>query len=197
MPVDEVVELLWRDLPPDGGRARLRNLLNRLRQTSGGLIVRDGEVLRLARGVDVDVRRFDAAARRALSAVAAGDVSGPALARAALAMHEGPLLSDSPYEPWAAAPRERNRRRLLELIDVLAAHDRDEGRLDEAVRLLERAIELDAYDEERYVVAAEIRTTQGRHGAALALLRRAHQVVDELGLPPSSRLTAVDERLRG
>jgi DNA-binding SARP family transcriptional activator len=193
--VDEVVELLWPELEPAKGRARLRNVLNRLRTTSGDLVVRAGESVRLAPTVDVDLRRFDALAREAHAAAAAGgDAAGPA--RAALALHAGDLLPDSPYDGWAAAPRERLRRRVVELHELLATHERELGRLDAAVRHLERAIALDVYDEERYVLAAELRREQGRHGAAMALLQRARAVVQELGLAPSPRLLQVERSMQ-
>lgn len=194
--IDEAVELLWPELDPAKGRARLRNVLSRLRTTSGDVVVRSGDGLRLADGVGVDLRRFEALASEALAAAASGGAGAPAVARAAIEDHAGDLLPDSPYESWAAAPRERVRRRRLELLALLAADHRANGRVDDAVRLLEQAIDLDPYDEERYVVAAELRREQGRHGAAMALLARARAVVAELGLAPSPRLVEVETSLR-
>jgi DNA-binding SARP family transcriptional activator len=194
--IDEAVELLWPDLEPAKGRARLRNVLSRLRTTSGDIVVRSGDGLRLADGVDVDLRRFGDLATEALAAAASGGSGAPAAARAAIDDHAGDLLPDSPYESWAAAPRERVRRRRLELLALLADDHCANGRTDDAIRLLEQAIDLDPYDEERYVVAAELRREQGRHGAAMALLARARAVVGELGLAPSPRLVDVETSLR-
>src|SRR6185437_15089538 len=63
-------------------------------------------------------------------------------ARAALAHYRGDLLPDDPYEPWAVAARERLRRHALALLDLCAASAASAGDLDEAVRCLERAIEM-------------------------------------------------------
>jgi DNA-binding SARP family transcriptional activator len=194
--VDEAVELLWPELDPAKGRTRLRNVLSRLRSTSGELVVRAGDGLRLADGVDVDLARFAALGAQAQRTAAAGAADAPALAKEALAIYGGDLLPDSPYEAWAAAPRERARRRVVDLLDVLARHHRASGRLDEAVAVVERAIAIDVYDEERYVFAAELRREQGRHGAAMALLQRARAVVADLGLAPSPRLVEVERSLR-
>jgi DNA-binding SARP family transcriptional activator len=196
LPVDEVVDVLWPDADLDSGRVRLRNVLSRLRQSSGDLVVRDGDALRLAADVQVDLDRFEALAKSALVAHGRGEPEAVALARAALVLHGGLLLPDSPYDSWAAAPRERMRRRLLELLDLVAEHHRRAGRFDEAVRLMERAIEVDVYDEERYLLAAELRREQGRHGAALKLVEQARAVVRELGVSPSARLREIERTLR-
>lgn len=196
LPTDEVLEHLWPDLEPEKGRVRLRNVLSRLRATSGELVVRAGTSLRLADGVEVDLRRFLDRAADATTAANDGDAAAAAIAEAALASYGGELLPGSPYEPWAAAPRERARRRVLELLELVAAHRHATGLLDEAVAAVEQAIALDPYDEERYVRAAEVRRDQGRHGAALALLQRGRAVVRELGLAPSRRLVEVEASLR-
>lgn len=193
--VDEAAELLWPDLDSGRGRARLRNVLSRLRATSGELVVRAGDSLRLHPGTTVDLRAFEERAVEALTAAARGDGAAAGLAKAALALHTGELLPDLLYEAWTVAPRERARRRLLDLLGVLADHHRSTGRLDDAVRVLERAMVLDVYDEERYVVAAEVRRQQGRHGAAMALLAKARAIVADLGLPPSPRLVEVERSL--
>lgn len=196
MQVDEVIDVLWPDVLSDAGRVRLRNVLSRLRQSSGELVARDGEWLRLAADAVVDLHRFERLARAALIASKASDSEAPSLARAALAAHGGALLPDSPYDAWATSSRERVRRRLLELLDLLAADHQRAGRTDDAVRLMERGIELDTYDEERYVAAAELRLAQGRHGAALSLVRRAREIVTDLGLAPSPHLLEIEHQLR-
>ena len=101
---------------PDG-RRRLRNLLNRVRATCGELVARDGEALVLAPDADVDARGFEDAAA-AVGWRRTGERAG--LARAALARYEGELLPADRYEAWASAPRERLRRRYLDLLDLLA-----------------------------------------------------------------------------
>jgi DNA-binding SARP family transcriptional activator/ATP/maltotriose-dependent transcriptional regulator MalT len=185
---DEAIEVLWPEIDEQTGRQRLRNLLNRLRTSCGSLVHREGETLALATTVEVDARRFEAAAREAVAAREAR----AGLARAALAQYPGELLPADRYEQWAAAPRERLRRRYLELLELLVDDAVGRGELDEAIRLLERLQEAEPLDEEPYVRAAELLLFQGRRGGARSFVDRAVAVCDELGLKPSERV----ERLR-
>jgi DNA-binding SARP family transcriptional activator/ATP/maltotriose-dependent transcriptional regulator MalT len=194
LPTDEVIETLWPEVDPATGRSRLRNLLNRLRGMVGGLVVRDGETLALAPGVAVDARDFDAEARSALAATGADRLG---VARSALARYSGELLPADRYADWTAAPRERLRRRYLEVLDVLAADAEERGDLDEAIRRLGEAIESEPLDEPRYVRAATLCLAQGRRGSAGAFVERATAVLDDLGLPRSAELEAVARTISG
>jgi Tfp pilus assembly protein PilF len=69
------------------------------------------------------------------------------------------------------------------------------GDLDEAVRFLERAIELAPDEEERYLNTARHLLTQGRGGAARRMVQRARTVVDELGVRPPVLLIRLEEQL--
>ena len=108
-------------------------------------------------------------------------------ARAALARYGGDLLPDDHYEPWAELPRERLRRQALSLLDLCAASAAQAGDLDEAVRCLERAIELAPDEEERYLTAARHLLTQGRRGAARAMVGRARRGRQRTRAPPAAR----------
>jgi DNA-binding SARP family transcriptional activator len=102
--------------------------------------------------------------------------------RQQLRLYAGDLLPDDPYEPWTAAPQERLRQRHLELLDLLAAEalTRD---ADDALGLLERGIEADPLDDDRYVRAARLLLAQGKRLRAASMLRRGEQVFERLGLP--------------
>jgi DNA-binding SARP family transcriptional activator/tetratricopeptide (TPR) repeat protein len=185
--VDELTELLWKDAEPGRGRARLRNVLARLRASSGDVIERRGELVSLADDVDVDAARFRSLARRALTAGATDD--GRVHAVDALATYGGDLLPDSLYEPWAAVPRERMRVDRLALLDLLTDAAEADGDVAAMARLLDDAIEADPYDEHRYVRLARLHAAQGRPGAALAVEGRARRALAELGLDVSDELT--------
>jgi DNA-binding SARP family transcriptional activator len=175
------------------GRNRLRNLLSRVRSAAGEVLVRDGEVIMLESAAEVDAVAFETAARQALSAGQAG----AALARPALARYRGELLPDDRYEAWAARPRERLRGLYLELLDLIAVDAEQRGEFDEAIRQLRRAIEAEPGDEDRHVRLARLLAAQGRAGSARSVIRQARAALDELGLPVSAALRALEATLGG
>jgi DNA-binding SARP family transcriptional activator/ATP/maltotriose-dependent transcriptional regulator MalT len=181
---DAAIEALWPGVEASSGRKRLRNVLNRLRESAGELVARDGQTLAFVEGTDVDAVLFEQRASEALAHP--DDPMSLDRARAALALYSGEALPDERYEDWAAEPRERLRSRALGLLDLLAAAAERHGDVDEALRLLERAIEIDRLDESRYVRAARLLLRQGRRGRALDMLRAGAGAVRELGLEPSA-----------
>lgn len=191
---EELIEALWPGVEPASGRKRLRNALNRLRTGAGELLVREGELVRLPDGAQVDSVLFAAEARTALGIPAAAPDTG--LARAALARYRGELLPEDPYAQWAAAARQRAHLLQLALLDLLAGAAEERGELDEAAHLLERTIDADRFDERRYLVLARIYGRQGRRGAALGVLRRSAAVLHELDLEPSDEHRALVRSLR-
>jgi DNA-binding SARP family transcriptional activator len=190
-----VIEDLWPGVEAASGRKRLRNVLNRLREVVGDLVVRDGATLSLADGTVVDAALFEDHALAALAAPA--ERTSLDRARAALALYAGEALPDERYEDWSIEPRERLRAHALGLLDLLAAGAEREGDLDEALRLLERAIELDRLDETRYVRSASLLLRQGRRGRALDVLRASATALRQLGLEPSDEHRALVRHARG
>ncbi|RIJ77671.1 hypothetical protein D1871_06005 [Nakamurella silvestris] len=185
--VEEVIDRLWPEADRSLGRARLRNLLNRLRAHSGELVLREGQRLVLVPGAEVDVDRFTVAAEEARSAE---PENRPGLARQALANLDWPLLAEI-EQPWLVPIRNGVRRRALALFDLVADDAFRAGDLDDAARMLERAIELEPYDEVRYVRLTEVFRRQGRRGSARAVLRRAMAMTAEMGITPSPPLAAL------
>jgi DNA-binding SARP family transcriptional activator len=180
--VEEVIDALWPEVDLDDARRRLRGALSRMRTRGGDVVMRDGTRLRLA-DAWVDARAFRDAADRALAGIAT-DRAG--LAVAALALWTGELLPGDPYESWAVGPRAQLRRRRVELLDLVAAAAAERGSLDEARYALEQAIEVDPYDESRYLRIAEHLLALGRREPAIRVLQRGYAVLAELGVdaPP-------------
>lgn len=192
--VDEICEALWPNAPADAGRARLRNVLSRLRSGCGDLLVRDGSTVALADDVVVDLALFDAYARRALASDE-DDEHGEELAKRALAMSSEILLPEDLYRDWAAAPRERVRRHRLALLDLLAARAVVRGDVAAAERRWLEAIDLEPYDEARYAAAARGLLEAGRWGTAHRLLDRAEAALAVLGLAPTPDLQVLRDQL--
>lgn len=198
--VDTVVEALWPESAPGQGRTRLRNVLARLRDAAGDVVVRQGDCLHLADAVEVDLHRFTRLATRALQGLGApgGMVRAAALhrAREALELARDELLPADAYAAWAAAARLRQHRCQLALLDAFAGALADDGAVPGAVDALFEAIDVDPYDERRYVRAARLLAASGRRGAADDVLALARCMLDDLGLPPSTDVLALERELR-
>lgn len=169
---EHVIDELWPDADAETGRTRLRRVLARLRRSSGDLVVRDGERLRLPDDTAVDHAAFVEAAREALTGTGATQEG----ARIALGLG-GALLPDDTAEEWAVEARREVQRLRLALLDQVANAAAEAGDVDEAVRMLEEAIALVPYDESRYERAAALLEEAGRSGRARELRARLRSVL--------------------
>lgn len=192
--VEELAEALWPDAPHGSGRARLRNVLSRLRASCGDVVVRVGETVAVAEGVEVDLAVFEGTARKAL-ALPVDSPERAATAKRALACHDGELLPEDLYREWATVPRERARGLRLALLDAVAEDAARAGDVNGALRRWEEASRLEPYDEVRYVAMARLLLEHGRSGAAHAVLERAEAALAALALPPSPALLEVRRAL--
>jgi DNA-binding SARP family transcriptional activator len=178
-----LIDALWPDVDLATGRNRLKNLLSRLRAAAGDVLEREGDMIRLASCAESDAALFEAEAGHALAAWSAGEHHrAAAIGLSALSRYHGELLPADRYEPWASQSRERVRLRYLELLDRLATRAQAEGEVDDAIRLMQRAIDAEPYDEHRYVRLANLLASQGRAGSARAALRQARAALGELDL---------------
>ena len=185
--VDELSEALWPESAPGAGRARLRNVLSRLRASCGDVVIRVGETVAVSDDVEVDVAVFESTARRAL-ALPAGTAERQAWAKQALSWASGELLPEDIYHDWSAAPRERARHYRLALLDLLAEESAAAGDVAGALRRWQEAAQIEPYDETRYVKMARLLVADGRWGAAHTVLERAESALSDLGLPASPDL---------
>jgi DNA-binding SARP family transcriptional activator len=193
--VDELVDALWPDADVGVGRTRLRNVLSRSRQLTDSILCRDGELVRLTEGVEVDAITFEAAANDALRQAAVNDSSAPDTARMALTHYGGELVPTNRYDDWLVAPREHLGRLHVAMIEMLAVDAQARGDIDEMLAYFERAIASDPYDEGRYLRAAIALSELRRRGPALRFIERAALMVDDLGLTPDPRLLALQKQL--
>jgi DNA-binding SARP family transcriptional activator len=189
---DEAIDLLWPETDLATGRARLRNVLSRIRATCGPLLDRDDDSIALADTVEVDAQRFEKEIEK-VSSAPPPERAGQA--RRALARYTGELLPADLFADWAAAPRERIRRKYLGLVDVIADAAMADGDLDEACRLLETAITTGPLEEERYVRLARALLAQGRPRRAQRVLDQARAVATDLGVEPGAQLRQLAREL--
>jgi DNA-binding SARP family transcriptional activator/ATP/maltotriose-dependent transcriptional regulator MalT len=192
---EQAIETLWPEVARSAGRNRLRTVLNRLRAIAGGVLNREGEILALDAGLQVDVQEFFSEAHRA-HALASKDLAlATAVARGAMARYRGDLLPDDRYDDWAEKPRQQAKVVMLELLDVCATEAARRGDLDALRRAVERTIEFAPYDDVRYLRAASTLLEQGRRGEALAVVHRARSAFAQLGLGPPTSLLELERSI--
>ncbi len=184
---EEAIDALWPDEDRDTGRRRLRQVLSRLGASAPGLVMREGS--RLVGRAWVDLVAFDTAATGALAS------RRPEHAQAALALWAGAPLPMDPYAGWAVQLRERLVLAHVRLLDLLADAAETAGRLEEALRHLEAAIDDDRYDEQRHLRVARLHLASGRRAAARTWLQQAAARLAELGVAEPRELRDLRTRV--
>ncbi|MDQ0383011.1 AfsR/SARP family transcriptional regulator [Amycolatopsis thermophila] len=204
VPVDRLVEDLWRGEPPSRALVSLQAYVSNLRRllepgrpprTPARLLVSaaPGYALRLPPGA-VDAWRFEELLDEART------LADPRLAHArldeALALWRGPAFAEVADEPWAAAETARlsELRRVARELHVAAGL-----RLGDPAAVVPEAERLtrdDPLREEGWRLHALALWSSGRQADALDTLRRARATfADELGLDPGPGLVAVEEAI--
>jgi DNA-binding SARP family transcriptional activator len=204
VPVDRLIDLLWRDEPPAAAIASVQAYISQLRRVlepgraprtpARVLVTQDPGYLLRVTDDQVDALRFQALARKAHNDLADGQ---PATAAAqledALALWHGDPLAEFADEPWAVPAAAR----FTEAHD-LAAEDRIGawlalGRHAEAAAELEAMVEARPLRERRWgqLIVAAYRC--GRQADALRAYQRCRTILaDELGLEPGPELRRLE-----
>jgi DNA-binding SARP family transcriptional activator len=182
--VDELAELLWPGAEPGVGTRRLRNILWRIKSSSGDLLRRNDNFICLEEGVITDVAVFEQAAGRAFKEQLSPD-SAHSLARDAIRLYGGELLPSDRYADWTTGPREALTQLRLQLLDLMLAHAFDSGNRQEALALLEDLIEADPYEERYYIELATLHLEAGNVSRMRASIARCERMLADLGVQPS------------
>jgi DNA-binding SARP family transcriptional activator len=204
VPVDRLIDLLWRDEPPAAAIASVQAYISQLRRLlepgraprtpARVLVTQDpGYVLRIADD-QVDAFRFQMLAQGAHNDLAAGrPAAAVAQLEDAFALWRGDPLAEFADEPWAVPAAAR----LTEAYD-LAAEDRIGawlalGRHAEAVAELEGMVQARPLRERRWgqLIVAAYRC--GQQADALRAYQRCRTMLgDELGLEPGPELRRLE-----
>jgi DNA-binding SARP family transcriptional activator len=187
----QVARLLWPDLPTERAPASLRTLMWRFRQQCPGLLVTDGELLRVRDGMDVDVRRLQDLAARWGSQQAGGElVRHPAALGELDALVAPTTLLPGWYDDWVLFHRERVSAMRIELLTLAARAMLEAGAHLRALDLALAAVASEPLDEDLHVLVAQIHLAQGNPSEALRQYELCSSVLRrELGIEPTRQFT--------
>jgi DNA-binding SARP family transcriptional activator len=200
VPVDRIVDDLWSD-PPEGAVGAVRTFVAALRRAlepdrppraPARLLVTEGAGYALRAAPEaVDARRFE----RTVAAVAsAPPVDALVRLDAALSWWRGPAYDGLGDEAWARIERARLAELRLHAVERLAEARLAIGRAAEAVPDLDAHVADHPWREEGWRLLALALYRSGRQGDALAVLRRARELLDEqLGVEPGPELRRLED----
>ncbi|MCX4473081.1 winged helix-turn-helix domain-containing protein [Micromonospora sp. NBC_01655] len=199
VPVSRLVDDLWQE-PPPGAVGAVRTFVAALRRAlepqrpprePARLLVTEGPGYALRSAPDaVDAWRFE-------DAVAAASTAPPheTLERIdrALSWWRGPAFAGFDDEPWARVERSRLEQLRLNAIEQRAEARLTVGRASDVVPDLDAHVAEHPWREEAWRLLALALYRAGRQGDALAVLRRARNLLlKQLGVDPSPRLRRLE-----
>ncbi|MFW5941398.1 MAG: ATP-binding protein [Chloroflexota bacterium] len=194
---DEALEFLWPDTDPDSAANNLYRTLYSLRKTLDDALgegtaestfsYNDG-VLRLNGDVWVDAHAFERLSRQQ-------DATQETLEEA-LELYRGPLLPDSVYDDWTAAPRQTLHRLYRDTCLRLAEQATDARTVEAAVARLRPLLEEDAADEVVHRHLMRLFALLGRRHDALRQYQACVEALEqELGVTPMPETRALHEKI--
>lgn len=199
VPDEHLVDEVWGDSPPASAAHSLEAYVSRLRQAlapHGAALERRGGGYRIDLGRAVlDSQVFEALVDEAAQASAAGDDTRAAvLAKEALGLWHGPVLSGVPLRSDGRAEAERLDELRSRALEIRVDADLALGRHAELVGELRRLVEESRYNERLVAQLMVALYRSGRQAEALDVYERTCRALDDdLGLQPGEEL----QRLAG
>ena len=196
VPVMQLADTLWPEADGDRAQNALKVAVHRLRgllRDPAAVVVDDGVVRLAPAAFTSDVREFECFTQKALERRASDDMEGfERIARAALALHSGPVLAGEDAVPWLAEVRERVGRRLGELTVALGRHLELTGRGEDAHALYEIVLEREPLAEPVHHALMTLHLHRGHFREAIGAYERcAVGLLEGLRLQPSPQLQAL------
>ena len=218
---DVLAGLLWPDHPQVQAKGALRRTLSVLGAATGGdslvadratISLRSGSALRSDSGLWLDVsdfrshlsrRGYDHA--RAQGNQQAEDLCPECVAdlEAAVALYRGDFMAgfalrDSPeFDDWQALQAGDLSRQLAGALRLLVRARIQTGDLDDAIGAARRWLSLDPLHEPAHAMLMRLYAWTGNRSAALQQYRDCVRILQrELGVPPLSQTSALDEAIR-
>ncbi len=195
---EQIVDLLWPDLPPEAGIRDFKVALNALnraleparpRDAQPFFVIRKGNAYGLnpAARLEIDVDHFERLA-------ASNDVAS---LRQALALYQDDYLPDCRYDDWAAAPRDRLAQVYLAAAGRLGQLLTSASNWDEAIALGQTALARDPCWEPGCRLLMQAYAGQGNLSQVQNAYNRCRAVLkDELGVEPSAETQALLAKLK-
>lgn len=184
---DQILEALWPEGDPRETQRYLWHSVSHLRRRLGGpwnalrLISKTDDSYRLDLGkVWVDVAAFESAMRQAEDSFVAAECL-----RAACDIYKGEFC-EGRYFGWATLMTERFKARFTAAAKELSRHLEEGGEVERALPLLDRALDVDPYDEELCRRAMTLEARRGRIDQVVRRFRRVRRLLlADLGVEPS------------
>jgi DNA-binding SARP family transcriptional activator/Tfp pilus assembly protein PilF len=203
---ESLVDLLWPESDPDGGRGALRRTLSVLRSGLGGpwLEVDRTQVALAASDVTVDVVDFRAALRSIEHRHGPGEACDPCRdrLRTAVELHRGPFLEgfglrdSAAFDEWQSLEAQALAEELAGALRRLTDLESAAGDRGQAIATARRSLALDPLDEGAYRALMQFHAADGDRSAVARLYRDCGRVLEsELGVAPSEDTRALHEAL--
>lgn len=211
---DELVGLLWPDMPDAAARTNLRQVLTSLRDTIGPgddaapflITTRDTLQFNPASDYTLDVARFtfllDECAKHRHRHVSRCPACAARLEEA-VKLYRGdflaqlPSVDSAPFEEWLVLKREALHQRAVEALLLLAQYHERWGDATRARQLLARLIELEPWDETAHAHLMRLLFHAGQRSAALAQYEACRRILaDQFGVEPIATTQQLVEQIR-
>ena len=198
--ITNLIDMVWPDEEGDSARQALEVALHRLRKLLGSeayVVVQDGQVHIDERYCWIDamayLRLSDAAEQATKNGRSSECIQ---LTERAMRLYEGEFLPGENEASWSVLMRDRLRSRFIRQVALVGRHLRDTQRLNDALTVYERGIEIEPLAEEFYQEIMKCQLDFGRKAEGLATYRRLRQTLSVvLGIPPGPASEAIHQQL--
>ena len=196
---EKLAELLWPNSEADRAALALTTTLHRLRRLIGESAIRrrEGRLTVNAEHcwVDAWILERECAALERVGNAADTKEFGTTVEQL-LDLYKGPFLSGQAEAGWVLARRERLSAKFLRAMDTVSRVLLQDGEYSQAIRCLEKGVDVDPAAEGFYRSIMEAHLRQGHYAEALSAYERCRgALAAHAGLVPSSDTEAVKQQI--
>ncbi|MFC4597440.1 BTAD domain-containing putative transcriptional regulator [Cohnella hongkongensis] len=187
---EEIIDTLWNGLAPDKAWKNLNSTLYYVRKAINGsehrceIAVTGNEIRINTDELYCDLYEFE----RMLQEIRRDPEQSMPLLKRAEALYAGPLLRGKAYE-WAGDYARSLERQYIDLLELLARHNRQRGQFFQALSEYGEILKLDAIREDVHGEIIRIYLELGRKNDALRQYRQLEAMLRaELGMEPDAKI---------